>query len=149
MSYELSIIVEGRGLDPNNRSHWAFMISRQGDSFGDRLNVVLLDRTNLRYIREVRSAVLMKSPQTEGRCILAVWNSQQRQKGVEVIQKEPAPHDGKRRCQDWTLEVLIGLEAEELIPAGTSATWGELVGKPVADVAAALGQSWEAFSVLA
>lgn len=147
MSYELSITVDGRGLDPNNRSHWAFMICEEGKDYGERLQVALLDRATLRYMFEMRSTVVLRSAQGEGRCVITSWNAQQRQKAMELIRAEEAPCDGKRRCQDWVLEVLIGLEAEALIPAGTSSRWEGLVGKPAAELAAELGPLWEAFKV--
>ncbi|KAI9756471.1 MAG: hypothetical protein M1815_003569 [Lichina confinis] len=142
-SYELSIGVFGPGKDPNNRSHWAFVVSKPGDAIGDRLHVVLLDRNSLRYVFEIRSGVPIKSLQSEGRCVITVWDSVQRQKGVHVIESELAPQDGKRRCQDWVLSTLISLEVEELVPSATSERWEALVGKSATEVEAALGDSWE------
>ena len=46
-------------------------------------------------------------------------------------------------CQDWTLEYVIALEAEELLPAGTSGWVAGMVGKPSKDVAA-VGERWAA-----
>lgn len=144
--YELSITVSGRGLDPDDRSHWASMICRAGESFGDRLHVTLLDLQSLTYMFEVRSAVSLRDNQCEGRCTLAVWNSQQRQGGIKLIQNEPVPRDGRSRCQDWVLEVLTSLNIEDVIPTGTLERWNSVIGEPSAEVAAVLGSSWDSFS---
>lgn len=43
---------------------------------------------------------------------------------------------------------MIALEAEELLPAGTSEWVAKLVGKPSKDVAAAVGGRWTAAEIL-
>lgn len=101
-TYELYLTVYGRGLDPKNRLHWAFMVCRCGDDFGDRHHVTLINREALLYMYEVREGSLLESEQCEGRCLLAVWNAEQRQQEIQAMQDEPPPRDGRRRCQDWT-----------------------------------------------
>lgn len=98
--YELYLTVYGRGLDPNNRSHWTFMICRRGDHFGDRHHVTLINLEALLNMYEVREGSLLESQQCEGRCLLAVCNAEQRQQGIQAMQDEPPPRDGRRRCQD-------------------------------------------------
>ena len=95
------------------------MLCRQSDSFGDRLRVTLLDRSNLIYMYKVRSGVPLNSTSCESCYTIAVWNSQQRQQGMEVIRSEAAPRDGRRRCQDGVLEAVTAPEAEEIVSPGT------------------------------
>jgi hypothetical protein len=141
--YELYLTVSGRGLDPNNRSHWAFMISRRGDNFGDLHNVVLINLEALLFMYEVREGSLLDSQECEGYCLLAVWNNEQRQQGIQAIKDEPPPRDGRSRCQDWAVEVLLSLETQELVPGGTFERWERLVGTPARELAASLGLAWQ------
>ncbi|EMD85655.1 hypothetical protein COCHEDRAFT_1161076 [Bipolaris maydis C5] len=80
----------------------------------------------------------------EGRVLLGYIESTKYNQAIDIISKEPAPRNNKDRCQDWTLECVIALEAEELLPAGTSGWLAEIVGKPSKDVAAVVGERWTA-----
>jgi hypothetical protein len=95
--HELYLTVYGRGLDPNNRSYWAFMICRRDNNFGDRHHVTLMNLQGLLYMYEVREGSLLESQQCEGRSLLAVWDAEQRQQGIQAMQDEPPPRDGRRR----------------------------------------------------
>ncbi|KAG2000950.1 hypothetical protein GB937_010676 [Aspergillus fischeri] len=69
-------------------------------------------------------------------------SEQQRQEAIKVISSEPAPRDGKRRCQGWVFDTLLSLEVNELVPSGTCHFWKEMVGKPARVVRAAVGDKW-------
>jgi hypothetical protein len=142
MSYELSIVVYGPGTDPQHRSHWGLMINRVGEEYGDLLHTQVINLERLWYQFEERSGAPVVSRQSEGRYKIAVLTEEKRRKAKDVIGKEPAPRDGKKRCQDWVLDVVIALEVEEIVDPGLSNTVGELVGKPAKDVAAAVGEAW-------
>jgi hypothetical protein len=55
-----------------------------------------------------------------------------------LVVDHPA-RDGVERCQDWVLRTVISLEAEEIIPAGTSEQIGSLVGQSANRVAGVVG----------
>jgi hypothetical protein len=99
MSFELSIAVFGPGTDSNYRSHWGFIVSNIGDKWGDLLHTQLIDKTRLLYQFEARSGHPILSQQSEGRFKIATLTSEQRLEAKELITKEAAPRDGKRRCQ--------------------------------------------------
>ncbi|MCJ1343280.1 hypothetical protein MMC31_001473 [Peltigera leucophlebia] len=141
MSYELSVIVYGLGTDPQYRSHWGFIISQVGQPEGELLHVKLLDLPTLRYQFETRDT-LLNSASCKGRWRIASLTYQQRLEAKEIISKEKAPADGKSRCQDWVFEVFLGLEAEGLIPAGSSQRCKDRIGKSADDLAASLGAEW-------
>jgi len=119
------------------------MICRRGDNFGDRHNVILINLEGLLFMYEARQGLLLESQECEGRCLLAVWNGEQRLQGIQAMRDEPPPRDGRRRCQDWTVEVLLSLEAQELVPDGTFERWERLVGTPARELAASLGPAWQ------
>jgi hypothetical protein len=144
MAYRLCISVLGPGTDPNFRSHWAFAIYRDGDDFGDVLHTPVLDLERRWYQFEERSGVPLFSKTSEGHVKIASLTDDQRRAAKKVISSEPAPRDGTRRCQDWVLEAMTSLEAEELVDAGTSRWIQELVGKPAKVVAAMAGEKWVA-----
>lgn len=141
MSYELSVTVYGPGTDPQYRSHWGMMISETGHPYGELLHVKLIDLPTLRYQFETRNSLLM-SASCEGRWRIASLTYEQRIRAKEIISNEMAPTDGKSRCQDWVFEVFLGLEAEELIPAGSSQLCRDRIGMSAQDLAASLGEDW-------
>jgi hypothetical protein len=47
--YEHFLTVYGRKLDPNNRSHWAFMICCRSENFGNRYHLTLISREAFIY----------------------------------------------------------------------------------------------------
>jgi hypothetical protein len=145
--YEISVVVYGHGSDPNDRSHWGFFVCRKGEYLGDLLHVALVDQPLL-YEYTERAPMNMRSARCSGRSIVATLNRRLCERGCEIIRSEPAPRDGKRRCQDWVMAVMLRLEAAELVNQGTSRRWIRLVGRPVSQLAAALGRSWQAFSML-
>ncbi|EUC39847.1 hypothetical protein COCMIDRAFT_41726 [Bipolaris oryzae ATCC 44560] len=132
--YTLSIGIYRYREDPNHRSHWGFLIFRQGNEVGNLLHVQLMSFEGLIYQFETRS----------GRVLLGYIEPTKYNQVVDIISKEPAPRNNKDRCQDWTLDCVIALEAEELLPAGTSGWIEGIVGKPSKDVAAAVGGRWTA-----
>lgn len=101
MSYRLAIEVFGPGDDPNHRSHWGLLIYREGEDFGDLLHVQVIDLQRLWYEPDYRQGARIVTQQAVGMCKVADLDEQQRRKVIEVIRAEPAPRDGKRRCQDW------------------------------------------------
>jgi hypothetical protein len=145
--YEISIVVYGHGIDPNDRSHWGFFICRKGDYLGDLLHVALVGQPLL-YEYTERAPMNMRSARRSGRSIVATLNRRLCERASEIIRSEPAPRDGRRRCQDWVMAVMLRLETAELVSQGTSRRWTRLVGRPVSQLAAALGRSWQAFSML-
>ncbi|KAF2084853.1 hypothetical protein K490DRAFT_47979 [Saccharata proteae CBS 121410] len=140
--YILSIGVYGDGEDPNHRSHWGFLIFSPGMKFGNRLHVQLISLKGLIYQFETQSGYRLESQSCEGRVFLGYIKSTKYNQVVKIISEEPAPRNNKDRCQDWVLECVIALEAEELLPAGTSSWVEGIVGKPMKDVAAAVGGKW-------
>ncbi|KKK12609.1 hypothetical protein P175DRAFT_0477887 [Aspergillus ochraceoroseus IBT 24754] len=149
MAYRLAIEVFGPGDDPNYRSHWAFLIYRPGDDFGDLLHVQVIDLKRLWYEPDYREGTNIVTPmvsyQAAGMCKVTDLDGQQRRKAIEVIRAEPAPRDGKRRCQDWVFDTLISLEVEELVESGTAETWKGRIGMPASDLARACGADWTSF----
>ncbi len=141
MSYELSVVVDGPGLSPNARSHWVFMITKAGQTTGELLHVRVLDLATLRYQFEERIAPL-ESATIEGRWKVTSLTYAQRLKAKDIIRKVAAPADGKKRCQDWVLDVFIELEAEELIPSDSSHQCSNGIGKSAADLGSSLGAAW-------
>jgi hypothetical protein len=80
--------------------------------------------------------------QSEGRCLPAVWNSEQRQQGIQAMRDEPPLREGRRWCQDWVVEVLLMLETQELVSDGTFERWERLVGIPAGELGLSLGRLW-------
>src|SRR6266536_1001225 len=142
MSFELSIAVYGSGTDPRYRSHWGFMIHRLGENYGELLHTQLLDLDRLWYQFEERSGAPLTSQQSEGRFKIATLTDEKRHVAKRVISAEPPPRDGKKRCQDWVLDVVISLEVEEVVDAGLSNLVQGLVGKSAKDLAAAVAPAW-------
>ncbi|KAK2742900.1 hypothetical protein FQN57_005030 [Myotisia sp. PD_48] len=142
MAYELSISVFGPGTDPSHRSHWGFIINRPGDDFGDLLHTRLLDLQRLWYIFEERSGTNIISQQSEGRIKLSTLTFDQRSYAKLIIQRQPAPMDGKRKCQDWVSETVAILEEKGIVSPGMSERIGSAVGKPAAVVATMMGDAW-------
>lgn len=145
MAFELFIEVFGNGDDPNHRSHWGFLVARQGDDFGDLYHVLLIDQSKLWYQLDVRRGTTIKTRQAEGVCKIPLQDGALLSKTIKIIESEPAPQDGKRKCQDWTVDVLISLEAEEIVEAGTAEKWGNRVGMNAKDLAKDCGGDWESF----
>ncbi|KAF2248946.1 hypothetical protein BU26DRAFT_519123 [Trematosphaeria pertusa] len=142
MSYNLSVIVYGPGDDPNHRSHWAFAFHAPGSSVGNILHVTLLDLNKLVYAFEKRKGVEVQSKSSEGYFTIATLSLEQYQRADRIISQEPAPNNGKDRCQDWVQNCIIALEVEEIVPPGTSEWLGGLVAQPAATVASKTGSRW-------
>ncbi|KAF5856086.1 hypothetical protein ETB97_007886 [Aspergillus alliaceus] len=145
MSYHLSIVVSGEGKDPKYRSHWAFAIHQPVKVVGDLLHVRPIDIGRLWYEFEHRSDSDLILVDAIGLAKIADWDSPQRLQAISVIRDEKAPKDGVRRCQDWVFSALIALEVEELVPAGTSEIWKDLMGKTATEVERAVGTNWTSF----
>ncbi|KAF3924253.1 hypothetical protein ABW21_db0204528 [Orbilia brochopaga] len=131
--YELLIIVYGLGLKPTERAHWAIGLRRVGDEFGDMYQVLLVDDVKLWYHLDQRSGVQLQTKFSEGT---------QKRRAEEIISREPPPKDGANKCQDWVLDCITGLEAEELIESGTAHFIASLIGLPTAEVASQAGSKW-------
>lgn len=142
MEYQLSIQVFGAGEDPNHRSHWGFVINQPPSLVGDILHVRPIDLGRLWYEFESRFGTELPIMQALGMCRIATLSPQQRRLAIEVITNEPAPRDGKRKCQDWVFSTVIALEVEELVPAGTAEFWKGMVGLPAREVQRAVGEQW-------
>ncbi|KAJ5108499.1 hypothetical protein N7456_005174 [Penicillium angulare] len=145
MNYHLSIEVFGTGEDPKHRSHWGFVIHQPSRTFGDLLHVWPIDIDKLWYDFEARFGTELNIMQAKGLCQISTLSSSQRRQAIEVISQEPAPRDGRRKCQDWVFSTLISLEVEELVPPGTSEFWKGMVGLPAKDVQSAIGENWTSF----
>lgn len=145
MTYHLCIQVFGLGEVPNHRSHWAFLLYTPPDDFGDIHQVLCIDPQTLWYLHDRREAITINTPPAVGMCSIAILDAKGRSDAIRMIQNEPAPRDGKRRCQDWTIDVLISLEVEEIIEPGTAAKWGRRVGMTARELAQDCGEGWVAF----
>ncbi|TQB68885.1 hypothetical protein MPDQ_002658 [Monascus purpureus] len=145
MTLELHIEVFKNGDNPNQRSHWGFLLAKPEEDFGDLYHVQLIDQSTLWYQLAVREATTIKTRHAIGMCKIARLNAGLRSKVVEIISNEPAPRGDKRRCQDWTIDVLASLEVEELIEAGTAERWNKRVGMNVKDIAKDCGNDWIEF----
>ncbi|KAJ5084471.1 hypothetical protein NUU61_009050 [Penicillium alfredii] len=142
MTYELAIEISGAGEDPNHRSHWGFVIHQPPQPFGDLLHVHLIDLDRLWYDFEVRVGSTIPSMQAVGKVKLASLDARQRHEAIEVISAEPAPRDGRKRCQDWVFDALLALEVNDLVPDGSCRFWKGMVGRAARDVRVAAGDSW-------
>ncbi|KAI9925357.1 hypothetical protein MW887_006285 [Aspergillus wentii] len=129
MAYRLSIQISGPGEDPIHRSHWAFMIYKPHEDFGDLFDVKLIDLDKLWYQPDHRIGTSIIHERPIGMCKIANLDVPQRLRVIEVIKAEEAPRDGKRRCQDWVFDALISLEVEELVETGTAEKWKARIGK--------------------
>jgi len=69
-------------------------------------------------------------------------NYKQRLEAKRIVRTVAAPTDGKRRYQDWVLDVFIELEAEELIPSASSQQCSGRIGMSAKDLAASLQNAW-------
>lgn len=63
-------------------------------------------------------------------------------KTKEILSKEPAPRNGRDRCQDWVMNCIIMLETEELVEDGTSELISKLIGKNVDQLKAIVQDRW-------
>lgn len=81
-------------------------------------------------------------PLREGRFKLANLTTEKRREAKSIICAEPPPRDGKKKCQDWVLDVVISLEVAEIVETGMSSQVQGLVSKPAKDLAVALGSDW-------
>lgn len=118
MSYVLSIVVDGPGVDARNRSHWTFAIHEENATIGTVLQVLVIDFDKLIYHFDERSGVGIRSRSSEGSFKVATLNREQARQAAQIIREEPAPMDGVERCQDWVLRATISLEAEKIVPPG-------------------------------
>ena len=140
--FMLSIVVDGPGTDVNYRSHWAFVLHKTDEDRGLLLHVSPIDLSRLIYQFDRRSDVIIRTRSSEGSFALANIAPQDVKRTTEIISQEPAPTDGVERCRDWVLRTVISLEAEELIPPGSSDWISRLVGESAQLVAQATGSRW-------
>lgn len=106
------------------------------------MQVVLIDLATLKYKFERENSSPLHTRSSEGYFHVATFSAAVKQRVMSVIENEPAPSDGKGRCQDWIVEALISLEAEELVPSGTSEWIQGLVGRTALDVEKRVGEKW-------
>jgi hypothetical protein len=109
---------------------------------GNILNVQLIDLPRLIYQYDERRGVAIRSKSSEGSFTIASLTQEQVRPVEKVIREEQAPKDGVERCQDWVLRTIISLEAEELVPPGTSAWIERLVGQSAQVLARSVGERW-------
>lgn len=141
-SHSLSIVVDGPGTDANHRTHWTFAIHHDNADHGTIMQVQVIDLGKLIYQFDERRSVDIRSKGSEGSFTVASLTLKQAQQAAEIIRQEPAPRDGVKRCQDWVLRTTISLEAEEVVPPGTSADIETLIGKTAAAVAQQIADRW-------
>lgn len=141
-SSNLSIVVYGLGEDPHHRSHWAFAIHKPTEDIGNIFHVTPLYLEKLIYRFETQKSVLIRGKGSEGSFPFARLSPEQVPRASRIIGEEPAPGNGVERCQDWVLRTVISLEAEEVVPAGTSERIGGLVGQSADYVAGVSGDEW-------
>lgn len=142
MEHKLLIEVFGAGENPEDPSHWAFVINQPPSPTGDMLHVRMMDETRHWFQLETRFGTDIITQQAYGMCMIATLNNEQRRQAIQIISGEDAPRDGKRNCQDWVFSALISLEVEELVPSGTSGFWKGMIGKPAREVRKAVGPNW-------
>lgn len=133
----------GEGTDSNHRSHWAFALHPVDSARGHLLHVLLIDKDRLYYQFEIRKDVHYQSASSEGVFLVAQLTVTQYARVVRQISSEAAPRNGKDRCQDWCYNCIIGLEVEELVPAGTSHWIHSLLGLPAKTLAQRVGTRWK------
>jgi hypothetical protein len=141
-SHSLSIVVDGPGTDADHRSHWTFAIHSGNTDIGTVMQVQVIDMSKLIYQFDERRGVDIRSRGSEGSFKVASLTQEQAQQAAKIIRDEPPPRDGVERCQDWVLRAIISLEAEEVVPPGTSADIEMLVGKAATAVAEQVGDRW-------
>jgi hypothetical protein len=141
-SHSLSIVVGGPGIDANHRSHWIFAIHNDNTDVGTVMQVHVIDLSRLIYQFDEWRGVDIRSRGSEGSFKVASFTQEQAQQAAKIIRDEPPPRDGVERCQDWVLRAIISLEAEEVVPPGTSADIEMLVGKAATAVAEQVGDRW-------
>ena len=141
-SHSLSIVVDGPGIDADHRSHWAFAIHHDNTEYGTVMQVQVIDLSRLIYQFDERKGVEIRSKGSEGSFTVASLTQEQARQAAKIIREEPAPRDGVERCQDWVLRTIISLEAEEVVPPGTSADLERLIGKTATTVAEQVGVRW-------
>ncbi|KAL4909111.1 hypothetical protein BDW74DRAFT_174324 [Aspergillus multicolor] len=142
-THELLLPISGLGLTPTSRSHWSFLLRTPSASYGDLLHVQPISLAPLWYQFDAREGIDISSFQAEGMAKIADLTTEQRRQVIKIIRAEPAPRDGKRRCQDWVVDVLVSLEVEELVPPGTAGVWGAMLGKGAREVRGCFwGRGW-------
>lgn len=92
--HELSIAVDGRGEDPNHRSHWGLLLSAPGAQFGNLFHVQVIDPDHLIYQFERKSDHRIRN-YGEGRLIVARIEVSRYRQAEEIITREAAPRNGK------------------------------------------------------
>lgn len=142
--HHLSIVIEGKGLYDETRSHWAFAIHPENENIGTILQVLVIDKERLLYQFDLRKGVDVRSLGSEGSFTLAKLKYEQVSQVRDIISSEPAPRNGTDRCQDWVLGAVIALEEAELVPEGSCDAIANLVGKSAVDVARTVGDRWTA-----
>lgn len=138
----LSIVVYGPGTDANNRSHWAIALHRSHLQTGTILQVWPIDLSRLIYQLEIRSNTALDSQGPEAFFTVTNIAPEDTKRVLKTISQEPAPSDGVERCQDWVLRAIIALEAEEVVPPGTSSWVSGLIRRAAEELAQAVGSRW-------
>ena len=133
-NYVLSIVVEGAGLSPQNRSHWSFAFHRPDSTIANICQVLLLDDTRLLYQFDRRDGVPYPVSRSEGAVKLAELSPNEYARALQAISKEPPPRNGKDRSQDWVLNCVVAMEVEEILQSGSAELVGGLVGLSAAAV---------------
>lgn len=140
--YHLSIIIQGRGDDPLHRSHWVFAVHRAHSKLCTLFQVNLLSEEGLIYQFETRGGESLDSQSNEGYFLVTKFKADEYNRVTQLISREPAPRNGKDRCQDWVLGCVIVLETEELVGDGMAELVDSLVGNNVYQVGDILKDRW-------
>jgi hypothetical protein len=139
----LSLLITGPGLSPQHRSHWSLALHSPASTIGRIYQVSVISLSHLLYIFDVRDGVDIRPQGSEGSFELASGLDWEKARRVEeVIREEEAPRDGRERCQDWVLRVVVGLEVEGLVESGTAERVAGCVGRSAAEVRGVVGGAW-------
>ena len=139
----LSLLITGPGLSPQHRSHWSLALHSPASTIGRIYQVSVISLSHLLYIFDVRDGVDIRPQGSEGSFELASGLDWEKARGVEeVIRGEEAPRDGRERCQDLVLRVVVGLEVEGLVESGMTERVAGCVGRSAAEVRGVVGGAW-------
>ncbi|KAL2217699.1 hypothetical protein M432DRAFT_451937 [Thermoascus aurantiacus ATCC 26904] len=147
-TFELSIGIFRDRTDPDDESHWGFIIHQPPNTWGELLHVELPDK-NKRWLFQFETReVVLPSNHSVGKCKIANLTPTERSKAVQVMKNEKAPKDGKKNCQDWVINVLLTLMDtdgdgnKKLVPEDTAEIWEGLRGKSVQEIKKKAGDAW-------
>lgn len=146
--YQLSLVIDGPGTSAESPSHWSLALHKAPPSLCTILQVLVLEEISQRKIYGFsrHNGVDIYNMDSVGR-VLLVETLPARDYGrtLGIIEKEPPPQNKKGEkdnSQNWVVDVLISLEVEELVPAGTAEMVGGWIGRSAEEVRIAAGDQW-------